>query len=658
MSKKRLKKINRGDYYRVIISETSPYEVPIIFSNEGFYRKLSSGIELKTMKYIVGVDGDNSDWAKIPYKYKIRKSADSIRILSLLHPSSQLLMVEFYETYGRLICYYTSRNEVSLRAPVSVGASFYYKSDRAKKISKFRSDKILLENEESEIVHPSSYFAYKGYDRIYKYFDSEEMLNYEKRFSNLWLLDISKCFSSIYTHTISWATKTKDFTKRYKKANSFGASFDKLMQNSNHGETNGILIGPEVSRIFAEIILQKIDITVINNLKTKYELSFNDNYVFRRYVDDYFVYSNSESTVRRIREEISDELSKYNLYFNELKVEKYKRPYFTVKSKVIQDVKTEIKIFYNKFILETKDSSNINVSSPLEIHHLDELKRNFIHRIKSVCAEMKDSFPIACGYIISSLRNRALEIMDGISRQADPETKHGDYKNSLLLILEASFYFYALEPSVNSSYKLCQILIMVNRFFKGHFPQHAELIAERTVELSREFFHNYKFEDNDYIAFVPLEKLNILLAIRELGDEYLLPIQVIDSIFNFDSDEVSYFDLMSFLYYVKNNEDYSLLKDKALKIIDKKLENLEKINENAELAYLFLDTIACPFIDNGYRKSLILNMCKIHMSSASLALVDFEKELSDNEIDDWFIQWKELDLLIALEKKELELSYG
>lgn len=43
---------------------------------------------------------------------------------------------------------------------------------------------------------------------------------------------------------------------------SFGSKFDSLMQRMNYNETNGILIGPEVSRIFSEIILQAVDAEV------------------------------------------------------------------------------------------------------------------------------------------------------------------------------------------------------------------------------------------------------------------------------------------------------------------------------------------------------------------------------------------------------------
>jgi hypothetical protein len=52
------------------------------------------------------------------------------------------------------------------------------------------------------------------------------------------------------------------------------------MQEANWGETNGILIGPEVSRIFAEAIMQSIDVDVQRNLG-----SVAGRVAIRRYVE-------------------------------------------------------------------------------------------------------------------------------------------------------------------------------------------------------------------------------------------------------------------------------------------------------------------------------------------------------------------------------------
>ena len=92
-------------------------------------------------------------------------------------------------------------------------------------------------------------------------------------------MDVSKCFDSIYTHSLSWACKDKKFVKKNLDiSSSFADVFDELMQRSNYKETNGILIGPEVSRVFAEIIFQEIDSLMFSELKNNSIISGKDFY--------------------------------------------------------------------------------------------------------------------------------------------------------------------------------------------------------------------------------------------------------------------------------------------------------------------------------------------------------------------------------------------
>ena len=97
---------------------------------------------------------------------------------------------------------------------------------------------------------------------------------------------------NVYTHTVAWALLNKEIVKDNldKKLDAtFAGRFDKLMQNMNYGETNGILIGAEISRIFAELILQKIDKNVQDKLRKK-EYLHKTHYEIFRYVDDYFIF--------------------------------------------------------------------------------------------------------------------------------------------------------------------------------------------------------------------------------------------------------------------------------------------------------------------------------------------------------------------------------
>jgi maltooligosyltrehalose synthase len=100
------------------------------------------------------------------------------------------------------------------------------------------------------------------------------------------------------------------------------------MQLTNYRETNGIIIGPEVSRIFAEIILQKIDLNLVDKMiQNEYQIS--KDYDFRRYVDDYFVFFRSEEVKTAFIKVLESSLLEYKMYLNEAKTTIASRPFAT-----------------------------------------------------------------------------------------------------------------------------------------------------------------------------------------------------------------------------------------------------------------------------------------------------------------------------------------
>jgi hypothetical protein len=303
-------KLDKKDYLRTLLTDTAPSDVPIVFSNDGFYinshrfirggaTDLDKAVE-KLYRHIINPsDGSKKNSGSTPYKYKINKDEFSLRTLSLLHPRAQINFCEFYRDYSSAIIYLCSKSEISIRAPKKVGNTFYsYDEDVTNKYKE-----ITIDTPENELHrrHSSSFFSYKGFDRIYKLFSSKIYIEMEKKFSIMCLLDVANCFGSIYTHTVAWAVKNKDYTKSTLKfENQISSKFDRLMQRCNNNETNGIAIGPEVSRVFSEVIFQEIDRITIKELETSYELYHGKHFRVFRYVDDYIVFAQSESVIRRV----------------------------------------------------------------------------------------------------------------------------------------------------------------------------------------------------------------------------------------------------------------------------------------------------------------------------------------------------------------------
>jgi hypothetical protein len=566
MNKPKKIRITKKDCNRIVLSETIPGELPIIFSNEGFYRHLISKNKCFVFNCIVD-PSLQKDYFTIPFCYKVTKDESSLRELSLMHPFSQFRFIDFYSKYGKSICYYTSRSDTTLRAPKKIGSSYYYKNENDN-LNKYKNRTIDTIEKEEYIKNPTSYFSYVGYRRKHDYFDSEEFLNYEKKYSLLWLLDVTKCFPSIYTHTITWAIKNKDFVKSHLDVkNTFGNNFDSLMQKCNYKETSGILIGPEVSRIFAEIIFQDIDLSVVKNLKDKHDLKYKQDYVFKRYVDDYFIFTNNKQSAKMVSDIIADQLLKYKLYINQQKIEKYERPFYTQKSKIIGYTSDELNNFIERFTKIYKLDDNKRTIIPTNIFRYDKLKNNFISSIKAICVGVESGFAMASGYLISSLVKRIVGLIEKYDSLPIEVQNKKYYKDAITLIIETMFYFYSIAPSVGASNKLSQAIILSCRFFDKYIPEHSESIKNKILELSFNFLNqNSVIGEVIREGFVPLEKLNIVIAISELGDNYLLPNKFIESLFDFNNiSDLSYFESMTCLFYIKNHLEYKSLKEKLKK---------------------------------------------------------------------------------------------
>jgi hypothetical protein len=91
-------------------------------------------------------------------------------------------------------------------------------------------------------------------------------------------LDISKFYNSIYTHSIPWALHTKATAKGHRQRHLFGNAIDQDSQKIQDGQTMGVPIGPETSRIISEIIATAIDIEIQKKMPDIKAIRLVDDY--------------------------------------------------------------------------------------------------------------------------------------------------------------------------------------------------------------------------------------------------------------------------------------------------------------------------------------------------------------------------------------------
>lgn len=93
--------------------------------------------------------------------------------------------------------------------------------------------------------------------------------------------DISQFYSSIYTHTISWALYTKEIAKVKKNDLSLlGNSLDEDLRAAQKGQSKGIPIGPDTSLGIAELLLTQVDTEMKNSCNIIGGVRFVDDIEF------------------------------------------------------------------------------------------------------------------------------------------------------------------------------------------------------------------------------------------------------------------------------------------------------------------------------------------------------------------------------------------
>lgn len=598
---------------RVLFSDVLPYELPLIFSNRYFYRFLvNNGIRIEigssgkdTLhwnmtedKGVLGIlsilfnrklsefEGKDSltlrnhELKRIPFTYCIRHKPVKHRYLSLMHPANQIKVVDFYDKYKDIIIYLCSKSNFSIRRPNKVACYFYHKDRLHHELLGKKTDRVEMFFSEYENL--KTFFSYKQYTNIYKFYEDYRYQRAEKKFSHLLKLDVQNCFDSIYTHSITWAisggaqTYKDSFNGTFDE--SIGAIWDKMMQEMNYNETNGIIIGPECSRIFAEVILQYIDQRVeadllLMGLKNKVD------YECYRYVDDYFFFYNDEK-IKYIAEDLFQKyLKEFKLSFGQEKQDVYERPFITdiTKAKTAIDdlLDNAIKIYSTeqdkeaileedredeqdmspdaeeepiikmsrqdaKEILETNATFRFNATefnkkfkviiSANHVNYKDVLNytiARFCIKIERVLKKIDKLYKSLCviqeSHELTDLKEETIVRRERLARNL---TKF------LVEILDSVFFLYANNKRVNTTLKVMQILNVIRIYLDSDY--HFEL-ENPHIKIKR-FDENIRgvvfkkirdeisliFQTTPIDASVQLETLFFLVILHSMNRKYHL----------------------------------------------------------------------------------------------------------------------------------------
>ena len=239
-----------------------------------------------------------------------------------------------------------------------------------------------------------------------------------------WLVktDISRFYPSIYTHSIAWAAYGKENVKSNLATYSgtIADRLDLLVRHCNQNQTVGIPIGPETSRILAEVISSRIDKKFYSSeVATDVKKSQID-----RLQDDWCVGTSSLADAERVLSTISRCYSEFGLEIN--------------------GSKTSI----SHIITSKQDSWKSDIAAFLS-NRRNVLAKARLEEYLSMCLRLQVDFPNepVVNYALATIEGRRFSSRD-------------------LAVLE-SFLLKAAVVSPISLDRICRIILNIDRFTGG-----------------------------------------------------------------------------------------------------------------------------------------------------------------------------------------------
>ena len=209
--------------------------------------------------------------------------------------------------------------------------------------------------------------------------ETDLLLQKHKRASKYMVkADISTCFPSIYSHSLSWALVGKDTAKaNCKDDTQWYNKIDLACSTLKNGETHGLLIGPYASNLLAEIILTKVDSRL-----------YDAGYRYSRNIDDYEAYVDSYEDAQRFLRDLDEALREFDLPLNHKKTKITSLP-VAIADKWIHKLNS-----YLAIVKDTMEYKEVNAYLDLALSLANDTADSAVlkYAIKALAAhDMKDS---------------------------------------------------------------------------------------------------------------------------------------------------------------------------------------------------------------------------------------------------------------------------
>lgn len=536
-----------------ILTDLLPVELSELFSFAPFYyfllgkkqQKIISQLveEIKSIKTKGNCLMFQNSWSTKPLKFNILKGTDTMREMSIIQPLSALNLFLFMECYQKdILNFFNTNHYFSIRYHKK-STDLFYKSKTKKVTQYFQRQSTQLGK--SIIQQTGSYFRISPFESINSFAGSRiwRMCNFKYKYYAK--IDYKSCFDSIYTHAYTWIIERNVVDAKEAKNSNLFITIDRILQNINGRSSNGLVVGPEFSRMIAEVLLQHIDREIMLSLSKEGITQSKDYFAFR-YVDDIFLFANDHEVIDRIIEKFRLNGERYLLRLNELKLIKGETPClpkeWLEKTREISDILSNFfyqgkKIEYDKL----PDDERFLV------------KKDFISvdRIKDEITILIKKFPDDKRTIVSFLLST---LLNNISKKKNGYTLFGKQGlGKALLILDISLFIYTFYPSFEQTRKLISIISYMNDEINFKNDQNAHIKLSKAIQRYSFVIQRGNVFDIcdwfpfflEYNIFLDTETENVLIekAVKHnnpiIWANILLYSQYYDPFFNEIKDKVS-----------------------------------------------------------------------------------------------------------------------
>lgn len=568
-------KRNQLDY---ILTDILPSELSELFSFRYFYEYLLS--KKKDVKEMVDkvVKAKNKsaseqimflgsiNWATMPLKYTIMKGLHSSRQISLLQPMAAIQIYLFITAYQKELLNIMEQNSVySLRYHHKNNELCYKNQDKS--VIKYFEEESKKTGKDV-IEQTGMFFDIKPYKSIAAFTSSEEWFVLNSKYKYFIRTDYKACFDSIYTHTYTWLIgKNVNDTKEFKNVNMY-ATIDRVLQNINARTSNGIVIGPEFSRMIAEVLLQKVDVSV-HSILLNMGIMNGEKYNVYRYVDDIFIFADSEELAELILEKYSEVSRKYLLRLNENKLVKNTVPF------VLENWLNETNLFTSRVsgILFNSKEEQRDIIEGLRKEKIERdleeniksfifkdntfnlIKRSLMNQFNEIICNNEEKSRTIVAYFMGMLLKKVSRNKENINIFQENVSS-----GAVFNFLDFLFYVYSFYPDYNNTQRFLSILSFIRDEY-DFFKESDKL----QILIGKYAFIFEKANINDVINLI------LFCAQANLEIPYTQEVLLVETL-RIKDDPILW---ASYLTYAKYSKKY--FNEILLEIEDKLKENIEAI---------------------------------------------------------------------------------